>query len=77
MRLWLRAYQPAVLLIPLVSWAAPAHVPEGYLLKPSLRQCQKQLAWRPDFVVGDLGYIHQPTKQEIRQEWNVAVVTNP
>jgi hypothetical protein len=75
MRLWLRGYQPAVLLIPLVSWAAPAHVPEGYLLKPSLRQCQQRLAWRPDFVVGDLGYIHQPTKKEIRQEWKVAVVT--
>ena len=33
LRLWLRRYEPAVLLVPLVSWAAPAHVPEGYLLK--------------------------------------------
>jgi hypothetical protein len=75
LRLWLRSYEPAVLLIPLVSWAAPAHVPEGYLLKPSLRQCQQRLGWRPDIVVGDLGYIHQQTKREIRQEWRVAVVT--
>lgn len=75
MRLWLRCYEPAVLLIPLVSWAAPAHVPEGYLLKPSIRQCQQRLGWRPDLVVGDLGYIHQQTKKEIRLEWNVAVVT--
>ena len=26
-------------------------------------------------VVGDLGYIHQETKKEIRQKWKVAVVT--
>lgn len=26
-------------------------------------------------MVGDLGYIHQQTKREIRQQWNVAVVT--
>ena len=75
MRLWLRSHEPAVLLVPLVSWATPAHVPEGYLLKPSIRQCQQRLEWRPDIVVGDLGYIHQQTKREIRQQWNVAVVT--
>ena len=75
LRLWLRSYEPAVLLIPLVSWAAPGHVPEGYLLKPSIRQCQQRLGWRPDIVIGDLGYIHQQTKREIRQEWKVAVVT--
>jgi hypothetical protein len=75
LRLWLRSYEPAVLLVPLVSWAAPAHVPEGYLLKPSIRQCQRRLGWRPDIVVGDLGYIHQQTKREIRQQWQVAVVT--
>jgi hypothetical protein len=73
--LWLRSYEPAVLLVPLVSWAAPAHVPDGYLLKPSIRQCQRRLGWRPDIVVGDLGYIHQQTKREIRQQWQVAVVT--
>jgi hypothetical protein len=75
LRLWLRSYEPAVLLIPLVSWATPAHVPEGYLLKPSIRLCQQRLGWRPDIVVGDLGYLHQPTKGEIRRQWNVAVVT--
>jgi hypothetical protein len=75
MRLWLRAYQPGVLLIPLVSWAAPAHVPEGYLLKASVQQCHRRLGFRPDIVVGDLGYIHQATKRELRQQWKVAVVT--
>ena len=64
-----------MLLVPLVSWAAPAHVPEGYLLKGSIRQCWQRLGWRPDIVVGDLGYINQQTKKEIRQSWQVAVVT--
>jgi hypothetical protein len=64
-----------VLLIPLVSWAAPAHVPEGYLLKASVQQCHRRFGFCPDIVVGDLGYIHQETKKEIRQKWNVAVVT--
>jgi len=64
-----------VLLIPLISWAAPAHVPEGYLLRASVQQCSRRFGWCPDIVVGDLGYIHQETKKEIRQKWNVAVVT--
>ena len=71
----MRSYEPAVLLVPLVSWAAPAHVPEGYLLKGSVRQCAQRLGWRPDIIVGDLGYIHQQTKKEIRRGWQVAVVT--
>lgn len=75
MRLWLRAHEPAVLLVPLISWATPAHVPEGYLLKASVQQCHRRFAFCPDIVVGDLGYIHQETKKEIRQKWNVAVVT--
>lgn len=62
-------------LIPLVSWLTPADVPEGYLLKPSLQQCWRRFGWRPDIVVGDLGYIHGQTKREIRQTWQVAVVT--
>lgn len=75
LRLWIRAYEPAVLLVPLVSWAAPAHVPEGYLLKPSLHYCHQRLHWQPAMVTGDLGYIHQPTKKEIRERWQIAVVT--
>ena len=75
LRLWMRAYEPAVLLVPLVSWPTPAHVPEGYLLKPSLYYCHKRLHGQPAIVTGDLGYIHQPTKREIRERWQVAVVT--
>lgn len=59
----------------MVSWLAPANVPEGYLLKPSIRYCWRRFAWRPDIVVGDLGYIQGQTKCEIRETWKVAVVT--
>lgn len=71
----MNSYSSAVCLIPIVSWLTPADVPEGYLLKPSLHYCWRRLAWRPDIVVGDLGYIHGQTKREIRQTWKVAVVT--
>jgi hypothetical protein len=75
LRLWLNSYAAAVHLIPVVSWLTPANVPEGYLLKPSIHYCWRRFAWRPDIVVGDLGYIHGQTKREIRQTWKVAVVT--
>jgi hypothetical protein len=65
----------SVRLVPLVSWITPAHVPEGYLLKGSIRYCWQRFGWRPDYVVGDLGYIHGHTKREIRRTWKVAVVT--
>jgi hypothetical protein len=64
-----------VRLIPAVSWLTPADVPEGYLLKPSVYYCWHRFGWRPDIVVGDLGYIHGQTKREIRQTWRVAVLT--
>jgi len=73
--LWLNSYPRKVRLIPIVSWLTPADVPEGYLLKPSIHYCWRRFAWRPDIVVGDLGYIHGQTKREIRETWRVAVVT--
>jgi hypothetical protein len=72
---WLNGYGPAVHLAPIISWLTPADVPDGYLLKPSLHYCWRRLGWRPDIVVGDLGYIHGATKREIRQQWKVSVLT--
>ena len=63
------------MLAPLVSWATPAHVPEGYLLKPSLWYCRELIHWWPQIVVGDMGYIHQETKRSIRTQWDIAVLT--
>ena len=75
LRLWLHSYPASVQLTPVVSWLTPADVPEGYLLLPSLRYCWRRFDWRPDIVVGDLGYIHGDTKRRIRETWKVAVVT--
>lgn len=75
LRLWLNRDWSTIRLIPVVSWLTPANVPEGYLLKPSIAYCWRRFGWRPDIVVGDLGYIHGQTKREIRQNWKVAVVT--
>lgn len=75
LRLWLNHDSSAVRLIPVVSWLTPADVPEGYLLKPSIHYCWRRFAWRPDIVVGDLGYLQGQTKREIRQTWKVAVLT--
>ena len=75
LRLWVNGFEPFVLLAPLVTWAAPASVPESYLLKPSIRYCQQRLDLLPDIVVGDMGYINQATKRELRVHWRVAMLT--
>jgi hypothetical protein len=75
LRLWLSAHLERVLLVPLTTWVAPAHLPEGYLLEASVRQCQCCWAWRPDIIVGDLAYIRQEVKKTIRKKYGVAVLT--
>jgi hypothetical protein len=74
-RLWLARYTRGVLLVPLVSWAAPANLSEGCLLRPSVQHCWQRWQWRPDVIVGDMGYIDAASKQLIRERWHVAVVT--
>ena len=74
-RLWIQKYDRGVLLVPLVSWVTPANVHEGCLLNPSVQYCERRWQWRPDVVVGDMGYIDAATKKQIREQWNVAVVT--
>lgn len=75
LRLWLPTYPRAVLLVPLVSWLTPANRAEGCLLRPSLHYCQQRFDWRPDIVVGDMGYLDAATKRVARERWHVAVVT--
>jgi hypothetical protein len=74
-RLWIQRYERGVLLVPLVSWAAPANTGEGCLLVPSVEHCWRRWQWRPDIIVGDMGYIDAASKQRLRERWNVAVVT--
>lgn len=75
LRLWLSAYEDQVLLVPLVSWLAPANVAEGGLLAPSLRRCERRWSWCPDYVIADMGYIAAAGKRRSRENWNVAVLT--
>jgi len=75
LRLWLRAYERGVLLVPLVSWVTPANTAEGCLLVPSVRHCWQRWQWRPDVIVGDMGYIDAASKRTIRELWQAAVVT--
>jgi hypothetical protein len=74
-RLWLPQYERGVLLVPIVSWAAPANTNEGCLLVPSVRHCWRRWQWRPDVIVGDMGYIDAASKRAIRECWQAAVVT--
>lgn len=65
-----------MLLIPLVSWVAPANVSEGGLLAPSLRHCERRWSWWPRQVVADMGYLAAEGKRACRERWQVAVVTH-
>lgn len=75
-RLWLARYRRGVLLVPLVSWLAPANRSEGGLLVPSLRHCQRRWGWWPRYVVVDMGYLAAEAKRLCRQRWGVAVLTH-
>jgi hypothetical protein len=74
-RLWLRRYQRGVLLVPLVSWVAPANYGEGGFLRPSVVYCHRRWQWYPHLIVADMGYIEADTKADLRQSRQIAVVT--
>ncbi len=61
--------------MPLSTWAVPANRGEVLFLHPSLRACQRELAWLPEWVVGDLAYINLRVQRRIREELGVAVIT--
>lgn len=75
LRLWLSHYSQRVLLVPLVSWIAPANRADVGFLPASLRYCARQLEWLPDFVVGDMGYLSLAHQRDLRQRWGVGVLT--
>ena len=75
LRLWWRPQCARVVLVPLVTWVAPANVAEGLLLIPSLRYCQRQWDWWPRLIVVDMGYLAAEAKRYCREHWQVAVLT--
>lgn len=75
LRLWLPQVKDRIVLVPLISWAAPASRGECLFLAPSIRYCAKALNFTPDIVVGDMAYINLAVQRKLRQEQNVAVIT--
>lgn len=75
MRLWLRQHSSAILLAPLISWAAPANRDDCVFLEPSIHYCAKYLEWTPDIVVGDLAYVGLSRQRRLRENHRVALVT--
>ena len=50
LRLWLAHYSESVLLVPLVTWAAPANRGEALFLWPNLRHCAQRLQCLPKWL---------------------------
>jgi hypothetical protein len=75
LRLWVPQYLDAVLLVPLMTWVAPANRADVLFLEPSLRHCKKQLAFLPDLVVADMAYIHLAMQRRVREELHVGILT--
>lgn len=75
LRLWLRQHRPSILLVPLISWAAPANRDDLVFLEPSLSYCARHLEWTPSIVVGDLAYLGIAVQRRLRENLHVALVT--
>lgn len=65
-----------MLLIPLVSWLAPANVGESGFLVPSLKRCWQRWSWGPRFVLADLAYVGGGAKGYCPQRWDTVVLTH-
>ena len=50
-------------------------MPETFLLKPSVDYCLRRLEFKPDIVIGDMGYINHAAKRELRVRHGVAAIT--
>jgi hypothetical protein len=75
LRLWLRQHRSHILLVPLISWAAPANRDDAVFLEPSVAYCANHLEWTPDIVVGDLAYLGLAAQRRLREGRRVALVT--
>jgi len=64
-----------VLLVPLISWAAPANRDDSVFLEPSVHYCARRLGWTPDIIVGDMAYVSLHAQRRLREHMHVALVT--
>lgn len=64
-----------MLLIPLMSWAAPANRGELLFLRPTLQHCARRFGRVPHWTVGDMAYISLATQRWLREQLQVAMIT--
>lgn len=64
-----------MLLIPLVSWAAPANRGEALFVYPSFWRCVRRFGWAPQWTVGDMAYVGTEVQRRLREQWQVALIT--
>jgi Transposase domain (DUF772) len=75
LRLWLSYLDNQVVLVPLVSWAAPANRADVLFLESSLRYIRRCLEFLPDLVVADMAYISLAMQRRVREQMHVGIVT--
>ena len=64
-----------MLLVPLMSWVAPANMGDVLFLEPTLRYVLGHLDFAPSFVVGDKAYINLETQRRLREHLRIGVIT--
>jgi hypothetical protein len=64
-----------VLLVPLVTWLAPANRGDGLFLEPSIHYCDRHLDFVPDLVVADMAYINFAVQRRLREAFHVGLIT--
>jgi hypothetical protein len=74
-RLWLPQRQEAVLLVPLMSWVAPANIGDMPFLLPTLQYGSRFFEFTPAFVVGDMAHINLATHTRLREQLQIGVIT--
>ncbi len=75
LRVWLPQRADKVLLVPLVTWIAPANRNETLFVRPSVEHCLKRLHWIPELIVADMAYIALPMQKDLRERLGVALLT--
>jgi hypothetical protein len=63
------------LLVPLVSWIAPANRADVLFLEPSVHYLRQHLDFAPSLIVGDMAYINLEMQTRLREQMQVGVVT--
>ena len=74
LRLWLKV-KGKNLMVPLVSFIAPANIDEGNFLSSMIRYSKNELFLYIDIIVGDMGYISSEKKMRLRKQLKTAVLT--